>query len=112
MKKIRNSFRLGLWVFGGIVAMTLLFSACKKNLDVNDNTPVAALMAFNLAPDKSGVGIALSGRNLTNLPLNYTSYTGTYLNIFPGSREVASYEYGADSPFAKITQNFEMNKYY
>jgi len=96
-----------------LIFLGLSFSACKKNLDVdNTPTPVAGLMAFNLVPDKSAIGIALSGSNLTPSPLDYTGYTGTYLAIYPGSREVASYEYTATTPFATTTQDFEVSKYY
>ncbi|MEP7143114.1 MAG: DUF4397 domain-containing protein [Ferruginibacter sp.] len=113
MKKGLRSVRFSRLALAGIILMALSFSACKKSLDVNNNTPAAALMAFNLAPDKAAVGIAIGGNNLTNIPLGYTSYTGAYLNIYPGTREVASYDYNSnDSAFAIVTQNFELNKYY
>lgn len=113
MKKNLNRVRVSLLATGAVAIMMLLFSACKKSLDVNNNTPVAALMAFNLAPDKAAIGFALSGSNITNQPLSYTSYTGTYLNIFPGSRQVKSYDFSRpDTSFATVTQNFEVNKFY
>ncbi|MEO5893091.1 MAG: DUF4397 domain-containing protein [Ferruginibacter sp.] len=112
MTKILRSVRRGMFVAVGIAAMALLFSACKKSLDVGNNTPVAGLMAFNLAPDKPAIGIALSGNSITTSPLNYTSYTGIYLNIYPGSRKVEAFNYGADTSFASTTQNFEVNNYY
>ena len=98
----------------GVVAVLFLFSACKK-LDNNigsGNTPVAGLMAFNLAPDKSSVGIALSGSSITNVPLDYTNYTGVYRPIFPGTRQVEAFDYGAGTPFATASQTFTENKYY
>lgn len=113
MKKRVSSVRFSQWVIGGAIFLGLSFSACKKSLDVNNTpAPVAGLMAFNLAPDKAAICVALSGSNLTQAPLNYVGYTGTYLPIYPGSREVASYDYSASTPFATTTQNFEVNKYY
>jgi hypothetical protein len=69
-------------------------------------------MAFNLAPDKASVVVALSGSSLTNAPLAYTNYTGTYQRIYTGNREVKSYDYNTDSSFASANYNFEANKYY
>jgi len=112
MKKKFGSFRSTLLTAGSILLLAILFSACKKDPDVNSNTPVAGLMGFNLAPDKASIGLALSGSSLTNVPLNFTSYTGLYQTIFPGSREVAAYDFGASTPFATTTQNFEAKKYY
>lgn len=89
-----------------------LFSACKKDNNGSENTPVAGLMAFNLAPDKSGIGIELSGNQLVNSPLDYTNFTGGYLNIFPGDRGIESYDALKDSTLANSNFNFEINKYY
>jgi len=114
MKKIRNAVRPGLLVAGSMVLMMLLFSACKKSLDDNNSTvPVAGLMGFNLSTDKPSVGLAIAGSNLTNAPLAYSSFTGYYQNIYPGTREVAAYDfYHADTAFAKASANFEANKVY
>jgi hypothetical protein len=113
MKKRVSSVRFSLLAIGVVIFLGLSFSACKKNLDVdNTPTPVAGLMAFNLVPDKGAINVALSGNSLAHSPLDYTGYTGTYLPIYPGSREVASYEYNSSTPFATTTQNFEVNKYY
>ena len=114
MKKISNGFRPALLTAGGMLMMALLFSACKKSLD-NGNTavPVAGLMGFNLSPDKAAVALTISGSRLTNEPLGYTSYTGYYQNIYPGTREIAAYDYySGDSAFARATGNFETNKLY
>ncbi len=113
MNKIKNSFRPGLIIAGGVLLMTLLFSACKKSLDNNTNIPVAGLMGFNLSTDKPSVGLAISGSSLTNAPLGYSSFTGLYQNIYPGSRAVSAFNYySSDSAFATATENFEVNKYY
>jgi hypothetical protein len=112
MKKLFSSVRSGLFATSSIFLLAVLFSACKKDVDQQNNTPVAAVMAFNLAVDKPALGFALSGSSITNSPLAYTSYTGAYLNIFPGSREVAAFDFGADSGYAEVTQNFEAKNYY
>ena len=63
---------------GGILLLLIIFSACKKYDNKVTRIPSAGLMAFNLATDKDAVGISLSGNNLTNTPLSYTSFTGGY----------------------------------
>jgi hypothetical protein len=96
----------------GLVMAALLFTACKKDDTVIPQTPVAGLMAFNLAPDKPAVGFALSGNNLANAALGYTNYTGVYLPIFTGTREVRSFDYGTGSTLALATGNFADSNYY
>ena len=95
-----------------IFLIPLVFSACKKSSDTGGNNTSAALMAFNLITDKPSIGFAISGNNLTSAPLLYTNYTGNYLPIFIGSREVESYDFTADSSIATASGNFEANKYY
>jgi hypothetical protein len=97
----------------GIVSLSLLLWSCSKfNDDNNNNTSAAGLMSFNLAPDQSGVYITLSGNNLNNTPLAYTSYSGVYQGIFPGDRPVQSFSYPSDSAIAQVNQVFTPNKYY
>lgn len=113
MKQKFGRFRAGLLAAGSILFLSMVFTACKKDSDdVDNNVPVAGLMGFNLAPDKASIGFALSGSSLTNVPLNFTSYTGVYQRIFTGSREVQAYDFGASTPFASTSQNFEAGKYY
>ena len=114
MNKLFNSLRKSVLPITGMVAVSVFFSACSKfdNENSNTNTPVAALMAFNLAPDKPAVGIGLSGSSLTNMPLDYTNYTGGYKAIFPGTRQVEAYDYSAATPFATTSQTFVANTYY
>jgi len=99
-------------VLAGILLVSFLFSACKKNLDTGTQTPVAGLMAFNLAPDKEAVGIALSGNNFSNSALAYTSYTGNYRGVYVGNREVESYDFSSGTTLATASQLFEPNSYY
>jgi len=91
----------------------VVFLSCKKDNHNDTNVPVAGLIAFNLAPDKSAVGFALSGNYLTNVPLGYGSYTGNYLSIYPGERTADVYDANNSSaPFATASGNFETGKYY
>jgi hypothetical protein len=64
------------------------------------------LMAFNLVPDKLSVGIAVSGQSLTNSPLLYTSYTGGYLGIYSGNRDITSYDFNSGTTLATTSQLF------
>ena len=97
----------------GVLFSVIIFSSCLKSDDNNNpGTPASRLMAFNLSPDKSAIGIALSGSNLTNAALSYTNYTGGYLNIYSGSRTVEAYDAGSGNAFTGSDYNFEQNKYY
>ena len=71
MKDFFSPIRMRLVPVSCVVLVTVLLAACSKfdNDDNNNNSTVAGLMSFNLAPDKSAVGVALSGSNLTNAPL-------------------------------------------
>jgi len=106
--------RNGLFITGAIVMGGLLLSACNKLGDDNNgngDTPASGLMAFNLAPDKPALQVALSGSSLTNSPLAYGSYTGNYLAVYTGMKNVEAYD-NAGSPFASTPVNFEAKKYY
>jgi hypothetical protein len=95
-----------------IFSAGLLFVSCDKNDNVdNNNNSVAGLMAFNLTPDKA-VSITLSGNPITNSPLSFTSYTGSYLSIYSGNRLVQTYDYSSNTPIDSSTYNFEPQEYY
>lgn len=106
MKRIAT--RRALLLFGA--AFLALAAGCKKNNDHNPQPQVAGLMAFNLAPDQPLTGISLSGSHL--LPLPYTSYTGGYIRIYPGSRSTASYQVSNGNTLATTTYNYAPGKYY
>lgn len=114
MKRICSVTRFGLIPAVMFLSIAVLLSACTKfdDDDNNQGTPVSGLMAFNLAPDKSPVGIALNGNNLTNVPLNYTSFTGTYHRVYSGNREIESYDVTSDSTLAISGFTFAPDKYY
>jgi hypothetical protein len=112
---MKSLFSLRRFIAGltGIVSLSLLLWSCAKfDDDNNNNTPAAGLMSFNLAPDQSGVYIRLSGNNLNNTPLAYTSYSGVYQSIFPGERPVQSFNYASDSALAQVNHVFTPDKYY
>ncbi len=112
---MKSLFSLRRFIAGltGIVSLSLLLWSCTKFDDDNNNsTPAAGLMSFNLAPDQPGVYIRLSGNNLNNTPLAYTSYSGVYQSIFPGERPVQSFSYPSDSALAQVNHVFTPDKYY
>lgn len=110
MKKSMFSFRSMALAVGITILSATFLTACNKFDDDVDETPVAALMAFNLATDKAATP-ALSGSALTNVPLAYNNYTGAYLNIFPGTRNFEAYDNGS-TPFASTSFTFAPDKYY
>src|SRR5690606_36779484 len=84
----------------------------KKETGINTEIPGSGLMAFNLDADQPDLGISLSGNLLTNAPMDYTSYTGIYRNIFPGDRPVEAFDFSNDSVLASASFYFEVGKYY
>jgi hypothetical protein len=109
MKRVMN---VVLRPVAGLFAVALLFTACKKLSPDYQPNPSAGLMAFNLAPDKSAVAFTLSGNILGNAPLAYSSYTGVYLPIFVGTREVRTVDYNTGSTLALATGDFADSNYY
>lgn len=100
-------------IFLGLSLSAVLLSACNKNDDDNNTRiPAAGLMAFNLAPDQSAAVFALSGNNLGNAALGYTSFTGGYLPIYIGSREVRSYDFNSQTTLALSNATFSDSAYY
>lgn len=105
MKRIFSSYMLA------AVCSMLVFTSCMKSKDT-PQIPSAALMAFNLVPDVPGVTFALSGNALTNTPLQFNAYTGSYLNIYVGSRTASAYEGYSNTLMASKEANFEQDKFY
>ncbi len=106
-----SSLRKSALFLSAIVSLGVLLAACSKNADIVE-TPVARIMAFNLVPDQDGIGIDLSGNRLLNNPLSYTSFTGGYLNIFPGQRLVESYSFPQGNGMDSTSFTFEQDQYY
>ncbi|HVZ97116.1 MAG TPA: DUF4397 domain-containing protein [Chitinophagaceae bacterium] len=91
--------------------LTILFISCKKNNTVT-STPAAKLMAFNLAPDQSAVAFSVSGNALTSLPLAYDNYTGSYVNVLPGSHDITAYDQNSSTQLATVSQSLTDSAYY
>lgn len=112
MKFKFSSMRRGVLAVGSALMLGLAISACNKDHNNDDvNVPLAGVMAFNLAPDVSNAGVALSGNNLgSSLP--FGSYTGGYLGVYPGDRPVESYNAASGGRLASGSYNFEDSAYY
>lgn len=114
MKPLFSVFRSRILSISLLLAGSAVMVSCSKlDNDDNQNTPVAGLMAFNLAPDQSSLILTLNGNSLTNFPLPYTNYTGGYLSVYPGSRTLDAYgSTSSATPIATATASFEPEKYY
>ena len=110
MKKGFSFMRNGI-ILSALSFLILLLSACKKDV-ANTSTPAAGLMAVNLIPDVDAVQVSLSNNNFTNVPLNYTNYTGGYNAVYVGNRDVTSYDYSSGAQLATTNQLFEDSAYY
>lgn len=99
-------------IFVTILAATVLVSCSKNDNDADlPNTPAAGLMAFNLAPDRTSVGFAL-GSNQLGAPLGFTGYTGNYLPINVGSRQVRAFDANNGQTLATNTYTFSDSSLY
>jgi hypothetical protein len=95
-----------------LTIFAIAFSSCKKPTDVT-TTPVSGLMAFNLIPGSSSpVLFTLSNSSLTNIPLSYTSYTGSYISVYSGNRELEVLNANSNSILTTSNFLFEPKKYY
>ena len=96
------------------VGATAIVSCSKLDDDNNQNTEVAGLMAFNLAPDQPALILALNGNSLTNFPLPYTNYTGGYVSVYPGNRTFQAFNSNGPSsqPLASVNAAFDPKRYY
>jgi hypothetical protein len=111
MKKTFFSFRRTILNVGALVLTAGLISSCNKNDAVSTDIPASGIMVFNLAPDKDGIGITLSGNLLNSTPLGYTDFNGIYQNIYTGTRDIKAFDL-RDSVFASSTFTFEDDNYY
>lgn len=100
---------------GGVLTLTIaasvFFISCNKDND-DPNTPLAGVMAFNLAPDGRAVGFIASDRFITNGPISFNNYTGGYLGVLPGSQSVGTVDLSGGGSLTSGTFNFEADKYY
>lgn len=112
MKTRFSSIRAFMTIAGSVLTIGILLTGCLKKNDLGPNTPYAGLMAFNLIPDKDGIGIAIDNNSLTQSPLTYTSFTGGYLNAYIGQRTIGAFNPASDSLFTKNTVTLDTSKYY
>ena len=108
---MKSSFVRSVTSVASLFVIIIFAVACNKSDNNTPNQPVSGLMAFNLSPDKT-VSVALSGNPLTNAPLEFTSYTGNYLSVFTGSRNVQSFDNMSGNALDSATFTFEPEKYY
>ncbi len=113
MKKYLSVTREIIGVITAVFSAGLLLSSCLKSDDTGTgNTPAAALMAVNLAPDAGAVGFSISGNSLVSAPLAYNSYSGSYRLVFPGTRFVEAYDYYSGVSLATASNLFDTSGYY
>jgi len=113
MKRLLSFLHSNAKPAAGLLLASVLFVACKKDNDtINPRVPQAGLMAFNLSPDQNAVVMSLGGTNLGNSSLAYNSYTGTYLPVTPGTREVRSFDFNSGNTLATSSANFADSGYY
>ena len=112
MKKIKNISSYVMPLFA-LALTVLLFTACKKENPIDyQQPPHANLMAYNLSPEVPAVGFALSGNLLTNTSLGYTSYTGYYLPVYSGNRQIRVIDYYTGTALKTDTASFSDSLYY
>ena len=112
MKKLFELFSAR-FVFVPFLLVMLFAAACNKNdNDNNQQGPVAGLMAFNLAPGQPNVAFTISNNYLSNSTFGYTNYSGSYLPIYVGDREVRSIDYNTGSTLAIARKAFADSNYY
>ncbi|MFD2524970.1 DUF4397 domain-containing protein [Flavihumibacter stibioxidans] len=97
----------------GLVTGGMLLTSCLKTEDNTPDIPVAGLMAFNLATDKEGITINLSGNNINNQPLAFGNYTGGYVNIYPGTRPTMAIDAYSGAAITSTTNyTYDSSRYY
>lgn len=111
MKRSNSKRVYSVFIIVGLLTGALVFTACKKSNDNLPNSPVSAVMAFNLAPDKAAIGISFSGSNLVGAPITYTGYTGNYLQIYSGTYNLKAFD-SSNNAFTTSDYSFDTSRYY
>jgi len=114
MKSVSSSVRAVLTTVCFVTAAALCLTACRKSDYSNTgNSEVSAVMAFNLVTDKPAIAITLSNNALTPGPLQYSAFTGGYLNIYSGGSIVQAYDASNINTYLTNTAyTFNPGKYY
>lgn len=114
MKKLCDVFSVYLKPMAGLFLIAILFSACKKDDNINSNSrvPVAGLMAINLAPDQSAVVFSISENRLGNGTVSYSNFTGTYLPVYAGDRSLKATDFISGATLFENNNNFSDSMYY
>ncbi|RYD81329.1 MAG: DUF4397 domain-containing protein [Sphingobacteriales bacterium] len=112
MKKLFNTSGSLPLSFLSLFLSVIMFTACSKN-DNNDfpNQPAAGLMTVNLAIDKAPIAFTLSSNQVGGL-LGYSNFSGGYVSIYPGSRELRSVDAGNGSTITQSTNTYVDSNYY
>jgi len=61
-------------------------------------------------PDQPAVNVGLNENLLGGTLLNYGSFTGTYLNVYSGNKQIISYG-ASNSVLDSLTYPFEQGEY-
>lgn len=91
----------------------IVFSSCNKFDDEGGgNNNVAGLMAFNLSTDQNAINFALNGSVISNVPLGFDSYSGAYIAVYAGDRQLATYNTTSSNPLVSGNVSLDTNLYY
>jgi hypothetical protein len=112
MMKMKISFR-ALSIFLSVLSAGILVSSCNKLDDGDDGqAAVSGLMGFNLAVDQQAIVTTLNGNSLSNAPLSYGNYTGTYVAVYSGNRNIRSFSANGGAELATKDVILDTNMYY
>lgn len=109
MKKKTSFFKTSV-IVAGLLVTSLFLSSCLKNN--SQPTPSAGLMILNLVPDQQSVDVFADNSRLLNVPLQYFTFSGNYLSLYIGNRQLQSYGYGSATPIATTTASLKDSSYY
>ena len=112
MMKMKISFH-ALSIFLSVLSAGILVSSCNK-LDDGDGgqSAVSGLMGFNLAVDQQAIVMTLNGNSVSNAPLSYGNYTGTYVVVYSGNRNIRSFSANGGAELATKDVVLDTNMYY
>lgn len=95
-----------------IICFVLLFASCKKDNVQPPTQGTSGFVVFNLAPDQNNLLVAIDGRPISGTALKYATYSGNYISIFKGERDVDSYDQLTNLNLADTTVDFRDSSFY